>query len=120
VKKEDYSFSEPYAAAKSLKNFWTKMASTYKCIYVGVSGRTLIIQPNWYIGWVIRLLGLDLYHEIPIDYIKSVEKTGMWFGYGNVKITYTTSNSEDRSLLLYLKKHKEFMRVLTVDSNPEA
>ena len=74
VRKEDLSFSEPYAAAKSLKNFWTKMASTYKCISVGVSGKILIIRPNWYIGWAIYLLGLDLYHEIRVDNIKSVQE----------------------------------------------
>jgi putative transposon-encoded protein len=119
MRKEDLSFSEPYAAAKSLKNFWTKMASTYKCIFVGVSGKILIIRPNWYIGWAIYLLGLDLDHEIRVDYIKSVEKVGNWYGYGMVKVTYTMSNAEDRSIILYLRKHIEFMHVLNAYSEPE-
>jgi hypothetical protein len=105
---EDVLFFEPSAAAQSLKNFWTRMASTYKCMSVRLTREQLIIKPRWFIGWMIKLLGLDLYHIVPNNEIKSVERRGKWFHYGKVQVRYNKDGA-DRSILLYLKKHDEFI-----------
>jgi hypothetical protein len=39
-------FYEPRAAAQSMKNFWTRMASTFGCIAVGISTQELIVKPH--------------------------------------------------------------------------
>jgi hypothetical protein len=101
-------FFEPSAAAQSLKSFWTRMASTYKCIEVHLRREQLIIRPRWFIGWMIKLLGLDLYHAVPTDHIQSAESAGKWFGYGKVFVKYK-KNGTDHAILLYLKKHEEFL-----------
>jgi hypothetical protein len=101
-------FFEPAASAQSLKSVWTRMASTYKCIEVHLTREQLIIKPRWFIGWMIKLLGLDLYHAVPTDHIQSVESTGKWFSYGKVHVKYR-KNRTDHSILLYLKKHEEFL-----------
>jgi hypothetical protein len=105
---EDVLFFEPAAAAQSLKNFWTRMASTYKCMGVRLTREQLIIKPRWFIGWMIKLLGLDLYHTVPTNEIKAVERRGKWFHYGKVQVRYSRDGA-DRSILLYLKKHDEFI-----------
>ena len=107
-------FSESYTAAVSYKNFWTRMASTYKCISVRLYRDLLIIRPHWYIGWLIYLLDLDLYHEIPIGKIRSVEQVGKWFGYGKVELSFRSNDSEDRQILLYLKQYDQFINQLKV------
>lgn len=101
-------FFETSASAQSLKNFWTRMASTYKCIEVHLTREQLIIRPRWFIGWMIKLLGLDLYHVLPTDQIQTVESTGKWLGYGKVHIKYK-KNGINHSILLYLNKHDEFL-----------
>ncbi len=102
-------FSEHYVAAQSLKNSWTRLASTYGCIWVALSRSTLTIRPNWYASWAIRLLALDLCHEIPIRRIRSVTETGNWFGYGKVELRFATVEGDDRRIVLYLKQYGEFV-----------
>ena len=102
-------FSESYAAAVSYKNSWTRLASTYKCISVCLYRDSLIIKPHWHIEWLIHLLGLDLYHEIPIGKIKSVEQVGKWFGYGKIEVSFLSDDSESRKILLYLKECDQFV-----------
>ena len=69
-------FLENHAAAQSLKNAWTRLASTYGCIMVVLSRGTLTIKPHWFAGWLISPLGLDLCHETPITKIRSVTEMG--------------------------------------------
>jgi len=102
-------FSESYAAARSLKNIWTRMASTYRCISVCLHRDVLIIRPRWFLGWLIYLLALDLYHDIPIGKIRSIKLTGKWSGFGKVEVSFVTNDSEVRKILLYLKGYDQFI-----------
>jgi hypothetical protein len=79
--RDEVIFFEKHAAAQSLKNAWTRLASTYGCIMVVLSRGTLTIKPHWYARWLISALGLDLSHEIPITKIRSVTEMGKWFSY---------------------------------------
>ncbi|MDY6791884.1 MAG: hypothetical protein SWH54_11525 [Thermodesulfobacteriota bacterium] len=107
--RNDVLFFEPYAAAQSLKNVWTRMASTYGCIMVVLSRETLIIKPHWFAKLLINLLCLDLYHQIPINNIKSVTQIGKWFGYGKVELYFVTGSGEKQKILLYMKKYHQFI-----------
>ena len=102
-------FSEPYAAAQSLKSVWTRLASTYGCIMVAWSRETLTIKPHWFARWLISPLRLDLCHEIPITNIRGVTEIGEWYSYGKVELHFVTIDGEDRRILLYLKKYREFI-----------
>jgi hypothetical protein len=102
-------FFEHNAAAQSLKSAWTRLASTYGCIMVVLSRRTLTIKPHWFAKWLITLLGMDLSHEIPITNIKSVTEIGKWFSYGKVEVHFGTIEGEDKRILLYMKKYREFV-----------
>ena len=102
-------FFEHYAAAQSLKSIWTRLASTYGCIMVVLSRRTLTIKPHWFAKWLIILLGLDLCHEIPINNIRGVTEMGKWFSYGKVELHFETVPGEDQRILLYMKKYREFI-----------
>ena len=102
-------FFEPYAAAQSLKNVWTRLASTYGCIMVVLSRETLTIKPHWFAKWLISLLCLDLYHEIPITNIRGATEMGKWFSYGKVELHFVTIDGESRRILLYMKKYREFI-----------
>jgi hypothetical protein len=55
------------------------------------------------------LLGLDLYHVVPVSRIRAVENRGKWLNCGRVEITFSTGDGEERKVLLYLKKHAEFI-----------
>jgi hypothetical protein len=57
---------------------------------------------------MIKLLGLDLYHIVSTEHIQSAESAGKWFGYGKVLVKYRM-NGADQAILLYLKKHEEFL-----------
>jgi len=105
-------FCEEHAAAQSLKNAWTRLASTYGSIMVVLSRGTLTIKPHWYARWLISALGLDLSHEIPITKIRSVTEMGKWFSYGKVEVRFVTADGEDRRVLLYMKKNREFVDAL--------
>jgi len=102
-------FFEHHAAAQSLKNAWTRLASTYGCIMVVLYRKKLMIKPHWYAKWLINLLGLDLSHEIPITHIKGVMEVGKRFSYGKLEVRFNTVTGEDRSILLYMKKDSEFI-----------
>ena len=109
VDNNDELFLEHHAAAQSLKNVWTRLASTYGCIMVILSRKNLVIKPHWFARWLINLLGLDLNHEIPITNIRGVVEMGKWFSYGIVELRFKTVGGEDRKILLYMKKYREFV-----------
>ena len=105
----DLLFLEHHAAAQSLKNAWTRLASTYGCIMVVLSRKNLVIKPHWFARCLINLLGLDLHHEIPITNIRGVTEVGKWFNYGKVELRFETVEREERKILLYLKGYREFV-----------
>jgi len=107
-------FVERYAAAESLKNFWTRMASTYGCIGVVLTREKLTIEPHWYVKWLIVVLGLDLCHEIPVISIRGAMESGKWGGYGKVEVHFVTTDGKHRRILLYLKKHREFVDTIKI------
>jgi len=90
MKKDELLFFEHHAAAQSLKNAWTRLASTYGCMMVLLSRETLTIKPHWFAKWLIILLCLDLCHEIPLVNIRSVEEKGKWFSYGKAELDFVT------------------------------
>ena len=102
-------FYEHYAAAQSMKSVWTRLASTYGCIMVVLSRRTLTIKPHWFAKWLISSLRLDLYHEIPITNIRGVTVMGKWFSYGKVELHFETAEGKEQRVLLYMKKYIEFI-----------
>jgi len=105
-------FFEAHAAAQSLKNAWTRLASTNGCVTVRLSRDTLTVRPHWFARWLIALLGLDLYHQIPVVDIRGVEEKGEWWGYGKVEVRFAATGGEERRILLYLKRHREFAEAL--------
>jgi len=106
-------FCEHYAAAQSLKSNWTRLASTYGCMMIVLSRKTLMIKPHWFAKWLISPLHLDLCHEIPIASIKGVMEVGKWFSYGIVELHFQTVGSKDQKILLYMKKYREFIDKVT-------
>ncbi len=106
-------FLEHHAAAQSMKNAWTRMASTYGCMMVVLSQKTLTINPHWFANWLISPLGLDLSHEIPITNIRRVTEMGKWFSYGKIELHFETLEGEDKKILLYMKNYREFMDKVT-------
>jgi hypothetical protein len=109
---EDIIFVESTAAAISLKNFWTKMASTYNCIHVSMSEKHLIIKPIKAIAWLIYLSRLDLYHVIPINSIISFEEEGDSAGYKKIRISFNHEKNGQKEIMLFLRKSDEFIRKL--------
>ena len=109
MEKIEVLFFEPYAAAQSLKSAWTRLASTYGCIMVVLSRETLTIKPHWFAKWLISPLGLDLCHRIPITSIRGVTEVGKWYSCGKVELRFVTIDGEDRRMLLYMKKYREFI-----------
>ena len=87
------------------------MASTYKCMQIRLTEKQLTIRPLPIIGWLTKLLGLDLYHTIPVNRIRAVEDNGRWLGYGKVRVQFERGGAEN-GILLYLKKHAEFRDIL--------
>ena len=110
---DDVLFFEHHAAAQSLKNVWTRLASTYGCIMVVLSRKSLVIKPHWFARWLITLLCLDLNHEIPISNIRGVMETGKWFNHGKVELRFKTVGGEERKIWLYLKKYRKFIDQVT-------
>ena len=105
----DVLLCEYYAAAQSLKNVWTRLASTYGCMMIVLSRKTLMIKPHWFAKWLISLLHLDLCHEIPITRIRGVKEIGRWSSYGKVELHFQTVEDKDQKILLYMKKSREFV-----------
>jgi hypothetical protein len=106
-------FSENYAAAQSLKNGWTRLASTHGLIRIALSPATLTIEPHWYAKGLLRLLDLDLCHEIPVSKIRGVAEIGKWFSYSKVELQFETEEGDDRRIVLYMKKYLEFIEQTT-------
>ena len=104
-------FSENGAAAQSLKNRWTRLASTYQCMRVALTEQALEIRPRWFASLPIALLGLDLSHRVPIEQVTGVEDRGTWFGYGRIEVRFRMGDGE-RAVLLYLRQHAEFSKRL--------
>ena len=110
---DDVSLVEKHAAAQSLKNGWTRLASTYGCMMVVLSEKTLTIKPHWFASWLIGLLHLDLHHEIPVASIRGVKEIGKWHSYGKVELHFQPQKDKDQKILLYLKKSGEFVDQLS-------
>jgi len=106
-------FFEHYAAAQSLKSAWTRLASTYGCMMIVLTRKTLSIKPHWFAKWLISLLRLDLFHEIPITSIIGVMEMGRWVSYGKVELHFQTEEGKDRKIVLYMKKYREFIDEVT-------
>jgi hypothetical protein len=109
----DVLLRENYAASQSLKSVWTRLASTYGCMMIVLSRRTLTIKPHWFAKWLISLLHLDLCHEIPIASIRGVKEIGRWSSYGKVELHFQTLEGKDQKMLLYMKKSREFVEKLS-------
>jgi hypothetical protein len=109
----DILLIENHAAAQSLKNGWTRLASTYGCMKIALSRKKVTIKPHWFASWLIRLLRLDLYHEIPLESIRTVDEIGRWYSYGKVQLKFQISNENDRKILLYMKRSAEFVEKLS-------
>jgi hypothetical protein len=100
-------FHESSAAAQSMKNFWTRMASTYKCIEIRLTQTQLSIKPHRFIGGLIKLLALDLHHSIPTNRIRAVENQGKWLNYDKIQVRFERQDAA-HEILLYLKNGKAF------------
>ena len=100
VDRREVLFSEHYAAAQSLKTAWTRLASTYGCMWVVLSRTTLTIKPHWFAWWLISPLRLDLCHEIPVTDIRKVRDAGRWFSRGKVEVHFRTVEGTDRKVLV--------------------
>lgn len=102
-------FCEHNVAAQSLKNNWTRLASTYGCMEVMLSPTSLIIKPHWFAKWMIILLRLDLCHTLPVSRVLTVSEEGNSSGYGKVELRFRAMDGSERTLWLYLKKRQEFV-----------
>ncbi len=110
----DVLFCERYAAAQSLKSFWTRLASTYGCMMIVLSPEKLRIKPHLFAKWLIGLLKLDLCHEIPIANITKIIETGKWHSYGKVEVHFRTADGKGHKILLYLKRSREFIDKISI------
>ena len=116
--RNDVLFRESYAAAQSLKSTWTRFASTYGCMMIVLSRETLTVKPHWFAKWLISLLHLDLCHEIPMASIRGVKEIARWYSYGKVELHFQTLEGEDRKMLLYMKKSREFVEKMSIAIHP--
>jgi len=112
MKKEDILFFEPHTAAQSQKNAWTRLASTYSCMMITLTAEKLTIKPHWYASPLVRLLGLDLIHEIPVTDIENLTESGMSAGYGKVDLKFRAGDGNERTILLFLKNHARFIEAV--------
>lgn len=112
MESNDVLLRENYAAAQSLKSFWTRFVSTYGCMMIVLSKRTLTIKPHWFAKWLTSLLHLDLCHEIPIVSIRGVKQIGRWSSYDKVELHFQTLEGREQKILLYMKKSREFVEKL--------
>lgn len=110
---DDILLIENYAAAQSLKNGWTRLASTYGCMMIVLSRKKLTIKPHWFAIWLISLLQLDLCHEIPLESIRKVNEIDRWYSYGIVELQFQTVKENDKKILIYMKKSTEFVEKLS-------
>jgi len=106
---EEVVFFESTAAARSLKNPWTRMASTYDCIQVILSPEHLIVKPRPMLAGLIRALRLDLNHVIPTHQIAAVERTGSFLRYAKIRVNFSAEEGDLGTLMLYLRNPDEFL-----------
>jgi hypothetical protein len=106
---DELLFCEHYAAAQSMRSAWTRLASTFGCMMIQLTRGTLTIKPHWFATWPIRLLRLDLRHEIPIGKIRRILEVGKWAGYGKVEVQFRAADGKDRTVLLFLRRSREFV-----------
>jgi len=106
---EDVIFFEPTAAARSLKNSWTRMASTYDSIQVILSREHLIIKPRTMLSKLIATLQFDLNHVIPTHRITAVEPRGEYLSYRKIRVGFSTEDGEHEGVELYLRKSDDFL-----------
>ena len=109
---EDVIFFEPAAAARSLKSWWTRLASTYDCMQVILSREHLIIRPRKLPAVLIRALRLDLDHAIPTLRISTVERTGSFLSYGKILVSFSTGDGAHPGVELYLRNAGDLLRHL--------
>ncbi len=105
-------FLENHAGARSMKNRWTRMASTMGCMRVVLTPETLTVRPHRIAGWLIRLLGLDLDHEIPVARIRGAEQVRKWHGLGEVEVTFDTEEGRQGKIRLYLGRADDFLEAI--------
>ena len=103
-------FIDNRAAAKSLKNAWTRMASTYHCIRVSLDHDQLVVRPRPAISWLISILCLDLNHAIPLTSITGVRLVGKWGEQKIVQVSFLGSEGRVKEILLYLHGGDDFAR----------
>jgi hypothetical protein len=102
-------FFEHHAAAQSLKSAWTRLASTYGCMMIVLSRKTLLLKPHWFAKWLIILLRLDLCYKIPVTSIIGVTEVGKWSSFGKVELHFRTAEGKDQKIMLYIKEYREFI-----------
>ena len=105
-------FQEKYAMAQSQKSLWTKMVSTWKCINVTLTSTRLRVKLHGLFGWLVKPVGADLDHMIPVSDIKSAEKRRNVLGYTEISVVFSLQSGGERELLLYLKRGEEFLNFL--------
>lgn len=103
-------FVDHQAAARSLKNAWTRMASTYRCIQVSLDHDQLTVTPRPALAWLISILRLDLDHAIPLTCITDVRLGGTWGNQKIVKVSFLERGGGVKDILLYLHAGDDFVR----------
>ena len=110
--KEGLLFEERRAMAQSQKNLWTRMVSTWKCVFVRLSPELLTVGLHGLMGALVAPFGPDLDHEIPLYRIRRVERRPRSvLGHGEVSVKFDLEEGE-RELLLYLCRADEFAGIL--------
>jgi len=98
--------------AQSQKNLWTRMVSTWKCVYVRLTPELLSVGLHGPMGALVAPFGPDLDHGIPLHRIRRVELGPRSVpGHGEVSVTFDLQQGQ-RELLLYLRGADEFARLL--------
>lgn len=105
-------FVDHQAAARSLKNAWTRMASTYRCIQVTLYQEHLTVKSRPLIGWLISLLRLDLDHQIPLSKIEYALPVGEWDSRPIIQVRFLGDNGESNNIILYLARPAELIQHL--------
>lgn len=97
---------------ESRKNLWTRMVSTWKCVFVGLYEDRLAVGLHGPLGALVRLFAPGLDHVIPLDSIRSVERrTRSVLGHGEVSVVFDRGCSSGQ-LLLYLREADRFAGML--------
>ena len=76
---------------------------------IRLTRQKLTVKPHWFATWPIGLLHLDLRHEIPVAKIRGVRELGRWGGYGKVEVHFQAADGKDQTLLLFMKRSREFV-----------